>query len=303
MDLTSLSKPEAVHEAEAVRRPSSRRHDGHHDPEGAGRSRTADVFTVSGRGEIIAPIMETVIGVDERERVPDTENDPWRMVCALRMRGPGGTGAIGTGWFIGPRTVITAGHCVFSRTFFGGWAERVEVIPGLNRRRNGSSIKPFGSAYATRMSVLDAWESSDDRAPDFEVGCIHLDEPLGESTGWFGFAALTPDELEAYRVNISGYPADRGGGDEQYFAHDRILRVGERRVSYDVDTHGGQSGAPVWIQEEGRPPLAVAIHAYGIGDAVVAGDPGQLRPPHRPRDLRHLEGWLAADGAAARTSA
>ena len=113
--------------------------------------------------------------------------------------------------------MITAGHCVFSRTFFGGWAERVEVIPGLNRRRNGSSIKPFGSAYATRMSVLDAWESSDDRAPDFEVGCIHLDEPLGESTGWFGFAALTPDELEAYRVNISGYPADRGGGDEQYF--------------------------------------------------------------------------------------
>ena len=82
-------------------------------------------------GPLLSPF-ETVIGRDERVRILDTELPPWRMICALRMRGPSGAGAIGTGWFIGPRTVLTPGHCVFSRMFFGGWASTIEVIPGLN---------------------------------------------------------------------------------------------------------------------------------------------------------------------------
>jgi hypothetical protein len=53
-------------------------------------------------GPLLSPF-ETVIGRDERVRILDTELPPWRMMCALRMRGPGGAGAIGTGWFIGPR--------------------------------------------------------------------------------------------------------------------------------------------------------------------------------------------------------
>ncbi|TVR93804.1 MAG: serine protease [Trueperaceae bacterium] len=298
MAIESLTKPEALLAAEATRAaPPSRRHEGRLGPGADVRSRSAEVFTVSGRGESIGFAMETVIGTDERKRVPDTDLHPWRKICALRIRGPGGTGAIGTGWFIGPRTVVTAGHCVFSQTFFGGWADAVEVIPGQNRQQNGTLIRPFGSAVGRRMSVLDEWAKSDDREPDFDIGCIHLDEPLGDKTGWFGFASLPPNELAGFMVNISGYPSDRGGGDEQYFASNRILHVGERRVFYDVDTHGGQSGAPVWIQEaDDAPPLVVAVHAYGIGATPTSlGIVANSAPRIIPEIYDILEGWLEHD--------
>ena len=34
--------------------------------------------------------------------------------------------------------------------------------------------------------------------------------------------------------------------------------------SYTMDTAGGQSGAPVWLEEKGM-PYGVGIHAYGAG--------------------------------------
>ena len=298
MAIESVSKPQATFEAETARvAVPARRHRGRHLSADEVRSRTADVLTVSGRGERSGLSMETVIGKDERIRVPDTDLYPWRMICALQIRGPGGTGAIGTGWFIGPRTVVTAGHCVYSHTFFGGWADSVEVIPGLNRLPSGRLVRPFGSTTSRRMSVLDRWANGDDREPDHDVGCIHLDEPLGDATGWFGFASLPPDELKGYLVNISGYPSDRGGGDEQYFASNRILHVGERRVFYDVDTFGGQSGAPVWIhEEEGAPPLAVAVHAYGIGATPTSLGLVANSAPRIVSEIHDIfEGWLEQD--------
>src|SRR4051812_15241614 len=56
--------------------------------------------------------LETVIGQDDRTRILETHLPPWRMICALEMETTFGS-FIGTGWFAGPKTLITAGHCVF----------------------------------------------------------------------------------------------------------------------------------------------------------------------------------------------
>jgi V8-like Glu-specific endopeptidase len=234
--------------------------------------------------------IESIIGpTDDRVRVLDTELAPWRMVCALRMRGPTGAGAIGTGWFVGPRTLLTAGHCVHSTQFFGGWAASIEVSPG----RNGAEF-PFRTVRSARFSSVNRWVEAAD--PDFDIGCIHLDDPLGNEVGWFGVGALSPDELEGFLVNVSGYPGDRGGGAEQYHHRNRILRVTERRLFYDVDTFGGQSGAPVWIHEtDTAPPLAVGIHAYGVGGAVD-GLEANSAPRIIPEVLEQIRTWVEADG-------
>jgi glutamyl endopeptidase len=235
--------------------------------------------------------LESVLGQDDRVRILDTELPPWRMICALEMRGPSGAGAIGTGWLVGPRTILTAGHCVHSGRFYGGWAREITASPG----RNGASL-PYGTITSTRFASLDVWVERED--PDFDIGCIHLDEPIGERLGWFALGALPPSDLEGYLVNVSGYPADRGAGAEQYHHRNRILRVAERRLFYDVDTYGGQSGAPVWIHESAAaPPLVVGIHAYGAsGTPPVFNIEANSAPRMIPEVLDRISAWVKEDG-------
>lgn len=258
-------------------------------------SRSFKLLVAKGPAEPV-PAFESVIGTDERVRIIDTDLWPWRMIAALRMRGPSGAGAIGTGWFIGPKTVLTAGHCVFSTHFFGGWASSVEVIPGLRGAGTDSDLRPFGSVTSDRLSSVDRWIQHEDA--DFDYGCIHLDEPLGEAVGWFGLASMTPDQLSGFAVNVSGYPADRGAGSEQYHATNRVLSVTDRRIFYAVDTFGGQSGAPVWIHEDDdAPPVAVGIHAYGTGGTPAAlGIVANSAPRIIPEVLEALKGWVEQDG-------
>jgi V8-like Glu-specific endopeptidase len=259
-----------------------------------GASRALKHIVVKGKSGPITSPFESVIGRDDRVRILDTDLAPWRMICALRMRRPDGREVYGTGWFIGPKTVVTAGHCVFSNQFFGGWASSIEVIPGMNG--SGIDARPYGSLTSTRFSSVDRWTASED--PDFDIGCIHLDQPKGSEVGWFALAALPASELESYLINVSGYPLDRGEGAEQWHNRNRVLGVTERRLFYEVDTKGGQSGAPVWIHEtDGAPPLAVAIHAYGIGATPSnLGLTANSAPRIIPEVLERLTEWVEQDG-------
>lgn len=236
--------------------------------------------------------VETVIGVDERTRITNTGGYPWRMIAALQLqpRPPSTEGYIGTGWFIGRRTLLTAGHCVYSDSDFGGWIGSVDVSPG----RNGNEF-PFKTFRAVRFSTLDKWKTTSD--PDYDVGCIHLDEPVGDQVGWFKLASLSDADLTNRLLNVSGYPGDRGGGTEQYHHANRVLHPAARRIYYDIDTYGGQSGSPVWRQDDpAGEPIAVGIHAYGVG-----GTPASLNitansaPRLTPALIQTIKGWLADD--------
>lgn len=296
IELKSVSKPrspfeslEAAPAAPAVTR-------GYSGTATAEVSRSERHFAAKGKSGSILPPFETVIDRDERVRILDTDLAPWRMICALRMRGASGAGAIGTGWFIGPKTLLTAGHCVFSNYFFGGWASTIEVIPGLNGDGAAVDTRPYGAVSSDRFSSIDRWTEREDA--DFDIGCVHLDEPLGNEVGWFAVAALPPERLASFLVNVSGYPADRGAGAEQYHGRNRVLRVSERRLFYEVDTYGGQSGAPVWIYEDAEsPPLAVGVHAYGVGGTPSAfAITANSAPRIIPEVLDKLTEWVELDG-------
>jgi len=236
------------------------------------------------------PLMtESVIGPDERVRIFDTDLSPWRMICSLSMTTPNGS-FIGSGWLAGPKTIITAGHCVYDKFQMGGWASRIEVVAGRDDQE-----APFGRITAKRFSTTDIWEESQN--PDFDFGCIHLDEPLGNKTGWFGVLSAPEGDLLNFRVNVAGYPGDLFGGRYLYHHRKSILRATERRIFYDVDSYGGQSGAPAWVQETADgPPLVVGVHAYGTG-----GTPSNLHieansaPRIIPEVAEIIQGWIAGD--------
>lgn len=199
--------------------------------------------------------IESVIGTDERTRVPNTTASPWRRICCLTITGANGAVARGTGWLVGSRTLLTAGHCVFSTVLFGGWAESIVVEPA----RDGDDL-PYSRYLSQWFCTLDDWVRTE--APDADVGCIQLDEPLGDALGWFRLESHS-GVPERDLLTIAGYPVDLSNGGALYSNRSRLVRVTESQLYYENDTAGGQSGAPIMLWGRDGDAVAVGVHAYG----------------------------------------
>jgi glutamyl endopeptidase len=203
-------------------------------------------------------VIETVHGVDNRIKIANPSVYPWRAMASLLITAADNSQWIGTGWFISPRTLITAGHCVFIKgsgvAGRDGWVKRIQVMPG----RNGASL-PYGSSTSTVFRSVTGWTVSGN--PEYDYGAIILPTPLGSTTGWLGYGNYSNADLLASVGNIAGYPGDKPAGTMWYDAR-RIAAVSTRKVHYDIDTAGGQSGAAVYRIVNGD-RFAFGIHAYG----------------------------------------
>lgn len=200
-------------------------------------------------------LTEVIIGTDERVRITQTTLFPWRAICALKITARDGTRWIGTGFLISPRTVITAGHCVYMHAH-GGWARSVEVIPGLNE-----TVRPFGTYTGTTFRSVAGWVNSRRREYDYGAIILPSNSRPGDRTGAFGFAVKNDAFLKTSILNLSGYPGDKGGAQQWYMAL-KAKSVAPRVIYYNIDTMGGQSGSPVWVRI-GTTRYVVGIHTNG----------------------------------------
>lgn len=203
---------------------------------------------------------EAIIGTDERVRVTNTQDYPFRCICSLLITANTGSQYLGTGWLVAPRLLLTAGHCVYMADE-NGWASQIEVMPGRDAENY-----PYGSVIATDMRSITGWTMDGDR--DFDYGAILLpsERRLGDELGWFGYAVRTDDYFPGIDLNLSGYPGDGGpaGIDgTQWQDHRTVKDVKDRQISYEIDTYGGQSGAPVWETTSDGSRYGLAIHTWG----------------------------------------
>ena len=206
------------------------------------------------------PIAEAVHGQDDRVKVENTHDYPWRIHASLRITAADGSGWIGTGWFISKTTLITAGHVVYihsANQARNGWVRRIEVIPGRN-----AATMPFGSITASTFFSVKGW--TDNRDSEYDYAAIVL--PQGQEfadVGWIGYAAYSDAELQNGHLNISGYPGDKPDG-TQWYDHRMTDSVSERNVNGDR--------------------YSVGIHAYG-GAAVNSAT------RINPRRFQNLSAW------------
>ncbi|MGR3286878.1 trypsin-like serine peptidase [Bacillus sonorensis] len=195
---------------------------------------------------------KSVIGSDERTRVTNTTAYPYRAIVHI-------SSSIGscTGWLIGPKTVATAGHCIYD-TASGSFAGTATVSPG----RNGSTY-PYGSVTSTRYFIPSGYRSGNS---NYDYGAIELSQPIGNTVGYFGYS-YTTSSLVGTSVTISGYPGDKTSG-TQWQMSGNIAVSETYKLQYAIDTYGGQSGSPVYEASSSRTncsgPCSLAVHTNGV---------------------------------------
>ena len=196
-------------------------------------------------------VAESVIGAhDTRRPVSNSAMLPWRCIALLQIRYASGQTGRGTAWAIGPRTYLTAAHCVHH--WRGGPAREITIFPAY-----GSGLAPYGSQKAVDSYYNPNWPRGWEPALDFAM--IFTEASAG--VGWFGYSAASDDGLKRVLVNLAGYPDDHAG--TQYFDGGRITDVDSEFIYHTIDTAEGQSGSPLfWSNRDQR--IGLGIHTYGV---------------------------------------
>ena len=105
---------------------------------------------------------EIVHGPDHRVQITNTSIDPWRVHASLLITVADNSLWIGTGWFIGAHTLMTAGHVVHIKSSRvlgrGGWVRSSTVMPG----RNGDTL-PYGSVVSRSFRSVAGWTNTGTR--------------------------------------------------------------------------------------------------------------------------------------------
>lgn len=209
------------------------------------------------------PQFETILGTDERVRIGGTEEDatkllPWRLSASLLITAADNSQWIGTGWFISPRTLATAGHCVYIKNSGvpgrDGWVKKIQVMPG----RDAAKL-PFGARTSTEFWTVKGW--SENGMETFDYAAIILPSKFEQDLGSFSFGVFPDDVLLAAMANIAGYPGDKPSG-TLWYDRRKVGSVMPAKVFYAADTAGGQSGACVYMIRNGT-RIGIAVHAYG----------------------------------------
>lgn len=211
-------------------------------------------------------VREIVLGSDDRVPVEDTQSAPWCQICALSIEAADGSAWRGTGWIVGPRTVLTAGHCLFLHRR-GGWVRSVTVAPGAS-----GAHRPFGWVVATEFRSVTGWVEDESEAHDY--GAIILPEGVSAAPlGTMRFIELLGDEAEGFTANIAGYPGDKPEN-TLWWDSRTIAESDAAHLRYEIDTTGGQSGSPVWLML-GEERFAIGLHTLG---GVTANSAVKIAP-------------------------
>ncbi len=173
-----------------------------------------------------------VIRSDDRYSV-NVREYPYCAIAYIRATGKCGCSWTGSGFLVGPRGVMTAGHCLHC-------GEHNSELKSMTLYFGYKSDKNYAYRY-TKGS--DYWynDSDNQSTEEYDYGFIKLKERVGDKVGWFGLSAETDSRLEGMLYYAAGYRHGELKGDKDFVHVDNPYRV-----SHTIDTEPGYSGCPIY---------------------------------------------------------
>lgn len=200
--------------------------------------------------------VEIVGGVEiTRTRVDTPHRWPYCAFGHLEIRLRDGKVCGGSGALISPHHVLTCAHNVFDHKYGTGWAESIVFYPGLNERS-----APFSMVPAVGTFVYEVY-TQDRNANNFDIALLTLTRPVGSETGYAGLSYMDDETLKLQKIEITGYPHDKGF-DQMWTMFNNFKTIEPERLTYKIHTEGGQSGSPIWVLNLSDPYI-LGVHTHG----------------------------------------
>ena len=164
---------------------------------------------------------------------------PYRMVCRIEVRYTEEPVVIylGTGFLVGPSTIMTACHTVYHENY--GFFDTINFGFGVYKDDiTGQITYPYGNYSSWSTATVGNYYNTYSENDDWAI--FDLSTNIGNDLGYFGLTAslTTSDDLRLY-----GYSGDLGGN--LGYCDGNATYIETYRFYHNCDTQGGASGGPI----------------------------------------------------------
>ena len=225
---------------------------------------------------------QVAVSLPTKKRVSDSFAVPFRWIAKVSLFKRDKLDSHGSGVLISDRHVLTAAH-VIQDVIRDPGQFHLEVNLALD---GGDSLGPFLASKAP--DVPAQYDSKDDSDVDNDFAIITLSRPVdgetpkrlkGDKLCFWGSAScgagttsipVDPGVLLRQTAYTAGYPRNQGGSAMWCFSGMLASVPAQRPIMvYTGETTEGQSGSPVWIEQDGKRNLVGIAVARGNVNRVV----------------------------------